>query len=434
MHKIKGFISIKALVNNSVGVISPLGEASTYSSTYTKEKGEYSNPAVPGFSLITTSSFETIDGVMPVSNEAANHIIAVAKWVYDFSTERAGTYNTIDLLNDLITAFPNVVTNPVSGTVSTNGDIWMPESLQWRNTVLGDYDIKVWFSDSAFRQQYDEYEILVVPPIDSLDNFFLSPNDLRLLLEARTPTQWMDKVALVKNKNPETVIRAETYDYVNVNIPNLRLPTDWYIVIYGEAGDNVDAVKDAIIAHILANSTHTRAEWEAILPDLFKSTEFVILPRWDKYAIPNMNVQAGIYSPIVNPVECISFAKNKIPEYPVLHVESKLRITTHPYRSVALLTVGGPENRDGKNLLTDHFPDYITVGTQSLDFARMAQDTQDWLDLLERLLIVAENMTPYSDVPLNVRKMRRGNMLYVVARFKNVQYLVAAKVNYPPVV
>jgi len=41
MLEIKGFASIETLVSNVTGVIAPIGELSTYSSTFSKEKKIY---------------------------------------------------------------------------------------------------------------------------------------------------------------------------------------------------------------------------------------------------------------------------------------------------------------------------------------------------------------------------------------------------------
>jgi hypothetical protein len=427
MRKIKGFVNINNLISNNVGVTAPIGETTTYSNTYSKEKGQYFSNIYPGISLTTVLSFDTTLGLVPLTSETATHILNVSCWVKDWAATRSTQYLAIDLLNAMMLSLNGLVANVEIGEIQTNGDIWMPSWLSWENTTTGTNTIKVWFSDAAFRQQYDEFEIVVVPPVVNLDDFFRSPNELKNLIQARTPTQTTDLIAAARNKNPETILRAESFDFKAINIPNFTVSTTWYSLIYGEAGDNIDAVKEAIVNYILAHSTHSRAEWTQILPDLFKSTEFIILPRWDKYAIANMTLQAGMYSPVANPSESLNFASQFIVGYPELHVRNNVRSMGSPYKSLTMLVVGSPQNRDGKVVITDYFSDYIVENTNSPDFNRMSENTQQWMFFMEEMLIVAEHMTAYSDLPTSMRRIKRDNHLYVTRNFKGIQYLVAAK-------
>ena len=42
------------------------------------------------------------------------------------------------------------------------------------------------------------------------------------------------------------------------------------ICLSGQAGDNIDSVKDRIVEYILENSSNSQSDWEQIMPDLFK--------------------------------------------------------------------------------------------------------------------------------------------------------------------
>lgn len=81
-------------------------------------------------------------------------------------------------------------------------------------------------------------------------------------------------------------------------------------------------------------STHTIDEWVKILPELFKHNEFVIIPRWDLYAIPIGVVTAGVHSALLSTYESgflvTEWLQNATPvKYPALHL-----VTTDIYTPV----------------------------------------------------------------------------------------------------
>lgn len=431
MQKIKGFISIKTLINNAIGIVSPLGETTTYASTFSKERGEYFDASAPEISLITTYSADESGNPTTLQTTIATHILTVAKWVINYGRTTQNTFTPSELRNALLISFPGSIVNPQCGLTDTNGDISLPQWVSWENNNNGNYQIKIWFSNAAFVQQYDESDIVVIPPVDNVNVFFNEPAALQTLVNSRTVGQFNDKVVLARNKNPETVTRVMTFNYTGIANTAITFPTNWYVLVYGAAGDNNDSIRNAIINYILANSNYSRTQWQAILPDLFKQTEFTMLPRWDKYAIPNMTLKAGMYSPLVNAGEAITFAKAKINNYPQLHIEQKTTVLSNPFKSLQLVVVGGNDNINSKFLLSDFFPDYISENTDSVDFSRMSVSTQNFCLMLNELLIEAERATDYSDIPLTMRKVTRNGILYISQYYENVLYLVAARKNYP---
>ena len=47
--------------------------------------------------------------------------------------------------------------------------------------------------------------------------------------------------------------------------------------------------------------------------------------------------------------------------------------------------------------------------------------------MLTRMLIAAESLTEFSDVPAGLTRMKRDGVLYVVTNYKKIQWLVVAK-------
>lgn len=430
MYNLKGFIKIESLINNAPGLAAPIGELSTWSLTFSKEHGEYFNTLYPGYSLVSFSSTDSVSGSVSVPSTVADHVLEIANFIITYANTQGAGITRQTFNDDLIAHFNGRLDTLNFGEFVNNGTINVPSWISWINPLLPSNTLKIWFSDVAFSRQYDNFEIVVIPPVTNVDDFFLPTPALAATLNARTISTTMDLIQAAKAGNPETVIRTNTYDYINLLQPSNTISTSWSVLIYGAGGDNIDSIKDAITTYILAHSTHTLAEWTAILPSLFRRTEFTILPRWDKYAIPNMTIQTGIYSPIMGPAEMLSFVKTKLPLMPSTHIDSYLNVVPSTFRSLSLAIISNPQNLGMVFAIKDLFPDYINISTGSTDFNRMDINTQDWVNMVESLLIVAENVTPFTDVPPGTRKVTRNGILYVAKVYANIQYLVAAKSSY----
>lgn len=429
MYQLKGFISIAALTDNTVGNVSPFGELSLWSQTYTRDRGEYETAGVPGFKLSSIFSVDSEIGKVSLDVGLANRVLVLAKWIYDYFQSTTELITPSDFAEQVRTYFVDEISYFNFGDFVTHNDITLPEWVSYRNENFPANDIKIWFSDIAFSNQFEETEIVPIVPLDNLDDFFLYPTNVKTLIESRTPTQMMDLIQAAKNKNPETIIRTLTIAYVNPNFPDFTFNTSWSVLIYGAAGNNLDSIRDAIIKYVLANSTHSKAQWGVILPDLFKRTEFILLPNWHTYAIPNKTVQAGIYSCVTTPALANVYAKTIIKEYTPEHILANIVHFSHPYKALAINCIPGPDNQFGKTQFLEVFPDFVNVNTSSTDFNRMSLNTQNWMLLLERLLLTAETMTEYTSLPDGINRVTRSGFIFASVNFQNIQYLVGAKYN-----
>ena len=92
------------------------------------------------------------------------------------------------------------------GNVETDSTRWLPEWVSWKSTLdNGDNTIIVWLKDDSFQNQYDDYEIIVVPPVDNLDNFFNSVTQVSQMISALTYDSMIARVQAAKSKQPETI-------------------------------------------------------------------------------------------------------------------------------------------------------------------------------------------------------------------------------------
>lgn len=429
MYSLKGFIKLKTLVNNTPGVTSALGELSTLSLTFSKEKGDYESELSQDVKLVTFSSKDSATGALSVSPSYSSHVLGIAQKLYDTAVANGLNTTLTILLNDILNNFASTVNNLESGPLVSGHQLKLPEWVSWSNPALGLNKIKIWFSDSAFRRQYDEYEVKIVPPVEDLNDLFRDSTVVQTALDRMTPTKLMEKIHLIKEGHPETVIRAETFRYQNVNNINFTKDITWYVIVYGQGGDNTDVIREQILSYNLAHSNYNDLQWRVITPDIYRITEFTIVPNWLNQAIPDRTVQAGIYSPFVSPKQTVDSFKTRFPGFDPLHVDNHLQVFTHPYKSIAMVSLGGQDNKDNKFKLTDYFSDYTAFGTPSPDFNRMTVSTQDWSYLLQELLLIAENDSEYSELPVNTRRVIRDNKTFIVRNFNGVQFLVYSKSN-----
>lgn len=433
MISIKAFASNLSFTDNKKDIIAPVGELSAWSATYARDRAVYRRNIDTNI-VLTVFSAKDDGQYYLIPSELETHIHTIVQWLYQQRMSAPkGQPLVTDIVQSLTDHFSTVASHFKAGEIAGSEDgIWLPSWISWKRagSVEKETNIRIWFSDESFQNTYDEFEIVVIPPLSPLSEFFKLSTKVREALDNRTPMKRMDDIQAAKAEKPETVIRTELYHYVDPHASDNIIPTYWDILVYGEYGNNVDSIKDAVINHILNNSTQSRDEWTRIFPDIFKRTEFVILPHWDKYAIPNRVTEAGIYAPTLDVKDLVSSMRPFTHLYPASHVAEHCQVSAHPYRSLALTIVGSNENRDNKFKITDFFPDYIAQASTSQDFNRQSEPTRTWAELLSNALLLAEEMTPFSDVPRGFNRLEREGKLFVVFSYDNVHYLVACKHNF----
>lgn len=426
-YVLKGFGAHNKFVNNQQGVTNPIGELSPIAETYSREVGLYYSAAAPDVTLHAFCS--ELNGTFSLPDgDLKDRVIAIIAWVYNNTITTAGELYADQIVMQLMGAFPSDITDLQSGAMVSDGTHWVPTWLSWYDTKTNAF-VRIWFGDVNFRHTFDEYEILISPPVTNLDDFFKAGADVQTLLQSRDLTTTMLKIAEVRNGNPETYLRAEEFDYHDPLNSSRIVPSNWVILVYGEAGNNIDSIKDALINYILSNSKHTRDDWVKILPDIFRRTEFTLVPNWSNYAIPERVTQAGIYSPITLLTDAQKLVDTYAPSYDAYHRTNHTTTFSFPYKALSIFACSSEENRDAKYLLTDYFPDYINVATSSQDFNRQSESTRGFSELVANMLIAAESMDRYSDIPEGMTRLYRDNILYLVTNYQNVHYLVAAKWN-----
>lgn len=430
MNIVQGFITIDQYVLNTPGVVAPYGELSTHSRTYSKTKGEYRNPSIPGIQLTTFKATDSATGLeVNLPSALSDEILRVAQNILNYATTHSRPYVSDDFKNSVASSLILDITELQLGPLVSGPSTDLPEFAIWKSINQNYSEVRVWFSDPAFAEQYTGYEIKVIPPHPVISNFFLPFEAAKTALEQRSITQLGQEIQEAKEREPETVMRLMEFEFVNRHEPSVKMKTYWGVLIYGQQGDYIDSIKDAVASYLLDNSDMSQAQWQLVFPSIFNRSEMLIVPRWDLLAIENFSGQASLYSSLVSIADATTFLTSFLSFYPVEHVKTKSYLTPYPFKTIMLSVVNGYNDGLSQKDFRQLYPDYLPIPSTSVDFARMTLPTQNFILFLDDLLIWAEKVTTLSTLPNALRRVTRNNKLFLAATHENVNYLVAAKSN-----
>lgn len=436
MKTIKAFATHSQFTTNTENQTHPFGELTTFSRSYEKDIAIFPHDTDKA---ITLNVFKSLDGrtVTPPNSNMVSLTLDIAQWVYNHVLNKAGEINKQEMLPALLVDFQGRAERFNVGNVVNDGRYHCVEWISWHDPVGNEY--RLWFSDAAFRVEYENFTIEIVPPVENLNIFFSTPEAIKEELK-RFPIDVLSRKANVKKSDkPVTVFRVDIFDWVSnrPDVPNI--PTNWYILIWGDAGDNIDSVKDALRDYILTHSAsqHNEQAWKRIFPDIFNRSEFVIVPQWNVFSNENkVREQASLYSPFSNLKDLTKkYVKPFVPNYKATHVDEHTQIVGLYYRAIVGYVIGSEENRDNKYKLQDIFPDYIDVSSTSTDFNYMSKNTQDFSIALQKMLAFAETMTEFTELPRDsdgeklFTRVKRGEHVYLVYKHGNFNFLVLSKAS-----
>lgn len=435
--RLKGFVGIESLISNQEGQVAPIGELSTQARTYAKDVGIYNSDTHPTLSYY---SFHAVDGLganVGVAPVMQGQIFEVANWINTTQRLNGAAQTREDFLLAYTQQWSPTCTNLNCGEmVAIEVGFYFPEWVSFqKNDLLPDAGIEenlttLWFSDASFRSQFDEYEITVVPPVENLNVFFSGKAQVLAALAAQGIGATLLRLQNAKEGHPETIASGENFDWIDPATQQ-HVPTNWSLLIYGAAGDDLDAIRQAIRDYIAANSTHTEDEWKVIFPDIYKNTEFVIFPAWSEWAIPDRALFQGVHSPVVKLKSALQYLKDALPSFTAAHIDVHGVAIPCNYKSLTLLLTSSPDNRIGTTDITDLYPDIINVPTSDTLWEMMAADTRAWIEGVQKMVMTAETMGPYTDVPTGFRRTMRDGVIYITKKFNDVNFLVASKASAP---
>lgn len=422
---LKGFIVLEDKQNNKPGSTSLHGELSNVSLSYSTEVGRYYNDDNNNVGLAAFSFKDQAGQRLVVDEVSLTSVWTICTWVVASSRNGTITQNEAAFKLLIQQTYAETIEFLGSGNHVTDGNVIIPEYIKWRDRATNNI-FHLWFVDNSFKTQYDEYEIIIVPPIKDLNQFMESIDVVQPLVEGRSSGETFNELYVLTGAIPFTKPASYPWGWVERENTLHKLVTDWVVGIYGIAGDNPEAVKTAIAKYILANSRYNEVEWAPIFPELFNPSEFVLIPSWGSISIEG-GITTDLYQPSINVSSAVGFMSSVCPEYPAKHVLDNLSSIASIYKSINFIGVGAPNNPDKIFRIEEKYPDYILVSNTDKDFARMTQITQEWVGVLHTMLKYAETMTGETVLPLGYYLFRRNGYMFISRRLNGVNYLMVTR-------
>lgn len=430
MYILKGFNRIRPLIDNATGVTAPIGELGPLGHTFSKEKSQHSRTDKVSVELVAFTS--THDNAMgPPTGVYANEVLDALDWMYRYASDGNFDSDALTFQQHFLTEYGGAITLLEVGKMVSNTRLFLPEyiKIKLEDVVHGDNEATIWLTDAAFQAQYDDFEVVPVDNFNRLDDFFDSYQNVNTMVRSLDLTKVFQDAEETRLVYPYTTIRSDMFEWVDPTDRNRKIPVNFVTLVYGESGNNIDAVKEAIIEHLLTNSSKTREEWAVIFPDLFTSTEMILSPFWSNYAIPNLTPTSGLYSSItpLDQISQLALLSCKGKGYTDEHILEVASVVSTNYKGLHVVAVGGPDNRDGLSTFKKLFPDYMNLVSTSPDFSRMSPFTRDFILVMVDLLKQAEIMG--NNTPFGYTRVTREGIIYLAKSYARIQFLVPIKVN-----
>lgn len=424
-----GFGAISQFIDNTSPVTPPFGELSTYSQTFVKEIGKYRSETAPGYFLMAFKSQDRETGqTIPLTQVQADLIIGVIRECVAYASTHSLPYDMDNFKISVVAAYPNAVQDLDFGPLVYHANIALPQFIIFHSNTL-QMDVKVWLSDAAFRDQFTDNSITVVPILDNLNDFFKQYEDVVKMVGAVSTPMMIERMQKAKNDSPDTIIRVMEFNLVNRYNKTIKHKVMWGFLIYGPEGNNNDILKDKLADYLQKNSDYKEADWENIFPEIFQRTEFLIVPRWDRIATKNLTDMSSMYSQVNSLANQSAFVENFLAFYGnQAFVRNNTYTVNFAWRYLGTTITNGKKNEEGKTDWLAMFKDYIPTGVGP-DMGRMSIPTQQWLYFINEVLRQAETATQVTQLPAGMRRVMRNDKLFISSNFDNVNYLVAAKWN-----
>jgi len=440
MYTVNGFIEIADWVDNTTATVAPVGELSPIARTYAQDKGRYASESYEGYELITFISRDQDDQYVTLPQVAVDAVFDVVLYLQNLADAGILPLTAAQLKLDLINRYTNGYSNfALSEVVATGiGQQRFINRLSFNFTSLTgqSFAFALWFSNAEFIATFPAFLTAVIPPDEDLNTFYLKMAGYTADTFTAAPlVDVLMAIRLTRAQYPETLLTTREYTahFFNLTLveqPLVNFATTWTILVWGTQSPAESTIRAALQNYILDNSDYTRSQWAKVFPELFNAQEFIVIPDWDIYAIPNQEVEAGLYSPAVNYHQINRMVREGLPDDYNAHlsdVQKNLELTTFIYKSLSLAVIGGLDNAIGMTLLSAVFPDYVLVDSLDPRFARMAPRTQAFVLLLEAAIMEAEGLTPYNQLDVRFSREFRDGRYYVTFDYEELHYLVLAK-------
>lgn len=431
MKTILGFAVCNALINNSPQITNAIGELSATSFTQSRNIGTYTNDSQPGAVFQAFTAENDLGQPFVLTDIFKTPILQLHYWLMVRIADGRITNDKTITLQQITSQFGTAWSNLAIGDMVTDGVHWAPEWVSGSivGTTAGDNYVKLWFSDESFGISYPRFELepLHCVPKDQLDKLHEDFAVQTEAINAVTKGDVSEALDQLIGVHPQTFIQTyvfKIYDKANT--------TKWQygyfqMVGWGNNGRNDDAAYEKFKEDILSNSEFDEEEWGLVIPDLFNPIEYVIAPDWMSYSIPNKTVQAGTHSPVTDFETMLQLPTKVLKWYTADHIKASLQVFPNLTMSIKLNAVAKPTNRSGQLKLLELYPDYALLPSGSVEFDSISRGTQAFIYALQELILAAETMAEFSELPSGVNRVVRDGVICATKTVDGIKFLMVAK-------
>lgn len=439
LHNLKGFCVFNDLADNNDDRTAAIGELSAIARTFSRNIQTYSGSsnAYSDFLLEVFSYRNDEDTLVgaPLPTDVVNDLLPILDWVNTGS--RDGTIGMdVVTFNNLITAeFGSAEKTLAASQMFTanigGNDIVVPVKLNITDTSDLDYSLTVWFVNTRFELEYDEYIYRHLLPTDPIDILTGTEKEVSEAIGVWDTATYNAKIAELAAGKPYTRLVVTKLVWHQLDDNRITRDIEFSTLVYGKAGDNVEFIRADLIREILLKSTSPESDWVIILPDLFIQDEFTIVPRWDNFAIAQVQDMAPIYSPIATFVEANTFYQY-MPTYSQPHVDANLQTLPMLWQSMGCVVSGGTRNSIKGSKFTDSYGDYILANPGSFDYDRMSDGTRQIVALLSTMVVEADKFTDDGSYtpPEGIGTVIRNELIYLQGVVDGSTLLVLTRHSY----
>jgi len=426
---IKGFGRLNAYLDTVDGGISPVGELSTQSKTFSIDKDVLRDPTKDaGEAVIFHSKGEDkSDYAIPTSFK--DEILDIIETVNGFDDQSTAEAQ----FNAVFNAKPwtDVVIGPsVLGNAQN-----IPAYVLFKTVIgLDTIEFKLWFADSTFQTEYDEWSILLVPPVDDLNSLWGTYADVSNALVNVKLTDRLSKVEPLKAGNPETKLMGSTITWQDRADNSRLLQTEWTVIGYGPKSSAQENIMEAVREYLVDNSSYTIEQWVEHFPEIVALDSYTFIPLWDQPAISVAGQSESVFNPSIAYADVVPRTQLVIPALSETEIQNRADITSILYKSIGFIVMGEAANAVDAIRFTDRFTDYAVLATNDANINRLSETTKQVIQGLERLARQCEVDDGISALPADMNRITTGQLTLVTLTIGTAQLKMGTKNSYMAVV
>lgn len=446
MNILKGFVRNSTMTDNTPGVVPLFGELSARALTYAKEKGYYVKAGLTDLEFVAFTTKDNLGAPMVANIYSSNFVLELADYLYTRYAAATIGSSIPTLIGEIqaefnvgsVTLTDIVINSLISDPGTPTKRLPDVVQLTFTNTDpgAGEFAISVWFSDTQFQSQYDDFEITVIPPFAVIDNFDDTNANVGIALASVTHANVISRINAARDIYSETMVSSVNYQWHELGGAGLRTTT-WYVLIYGQNGNNPEAIRQAIKAYMSdsENTALDTSDWALMFPQVFDSSEYYLVPQWDNIivAIPSI-----IYSPVIKPATAIENTQDNVAFTSGVSAwwEENVCSTSVLYQDLAVTIIGAVTNTTTNDYdFSLRFPDYMNIPDTHPDFGKMAPVTQGLVAFMQTLCETAEKITPTSSlslIPSGYARINRGGKTYIGGTYDGTLWMAITRFSYTP--